>query len=92
MLHLSRILLLSETLQCFSVLMGDENDFRPVTRSRRRATITSAKGELVKRPNGANSADTNSRTWTKPKHKGQDTRARVLPEEKPKDSHNDNLR
>ncbi|MCJ8728675.1 hypothetical protein PDJAM_G00007060 [Pangasius djambal] len=71
--------------------MGDENDFRAITRSRRRATISSAKGELVKRPNGASSADPNSLTWTKPKHKGQETHTRVLPVEKKKYSHNDNL-
>lgn len=64
--------------------MSDEKDFRPVTRSRRRATITSAKGELLKRPNGAISADTNG-----PKHRGQDTHTRASPEDRRK--HTDNL-
>lgn len=72
--------------------MGDENDFRPVIRSRRRATITSAKGELLKRPNGASSTQTTSPTWTKPKHKGQEAPTRDLPEETRKDSRNDTLR
>lgn len=72
--------------------MGDENDFRAVTRSRRRATITSAKGELVRRPNGASSPDTNSPQWIPPKHKGHDAHTWVLPEEKRKVSRNDNLR
>ncbi|KAF7708539.1 diacylglycerol O-acyltransferase 1b [Silurus meridionalis] len=71
--------------------MGDENDFRPVARSRRRATITSAKGELLKRTNGASSTDPSSLAWIKTKHKCQETHTRVSAEEKQKDSRNDNL-
>ncbi|TSK34780.1 Diacylglycerol O-acyltransferase 1 [Bagarius yarrelli] len=71
--------------------MSDQIDFRPVNRSRRRATITSAKGELVKTLNGSSPADA-SPTWIKPKHKGQDGHTRLSPEQKRKDTRNDNLR
>lgn len=36
--------------------MIDKDDFRPITRSRRRATITNAKSETVKLRNGETAA------------------------------------
>ncbi|KAL0171822.1 hypothetical protein M9458_032133, partial [Cirrhinus mrigala] len=36
--------------------MSDKDDFGPITRNRRRATITSAKSETVKLRNGATAA------------------------------------
>lgn len=38
--------------------MMDKDDFGPITRNRRRATITSAKSETVKLRNGATAAAT----------------------------------
>lgn len=47
--------------------MGDESKFGPATRNRRRATITSVKGEFNKRLNDGNVASFSGTAGTKPK-------------------------
>ncbi|XP_062847777.1 diacylglycerol O-acyltransferase 1b [Trichomycterus rosablanca] len=73
--------------------MGDVKDFGPLTRSRRRATITSAKGEgeLVRRLNGGSLADISRSTGNKPKHKVPEFHIRDPAEETRKRSRYDNM-
>uniref|UniRef100_A0AAR2L9N4 O-acyltransferase n=1 Tax=Pygocentrus nattereri TaxID=42514 RepID=A0AAR2L9N4_PYGNA len=66
--------------------MDGRSEFGPVTRSRRRATISSTKGELLKGSNGVSSASA-----SKPGHKRGDSYTKDSAEEARKSSRNDNM-
>ncbi|XP_072534854.1 diacylglycerol O-acyltransferase 1b [Salminus brasiliensis] len=67
--------------------MANRSEFGPLTRSRRRATISSStKGELLKGSNGVTSASASN-----PRHKRQDSHTKDSAEETRKSSHSESL-
>ncbi|KAI4893276.1 hypothetical protein NFI96_019677 [Prochilodus magdalenae] len=66
--------------------MGDRSEFGPVTRLRRRATISSTKGELLTGSNGVTSASA-----SRPRHRRTDPLTKESAEETRKSSRSDNI-